>query len=85
MRNFGAQNDMNRRLRQKPAFFLSAAFERIDLNGNGFISKDELQRFFDEHRHYATQKELDLFINRLDTNKDGRITNSEFFEGFSAV
>ena len=85
LRTFGSENDMNRRLREKPAFFISGAFERIDANGNGFISKDELQRFFDDHRHYATSRELDLLINRFDSNKDGRITYSEFFDGLSAV
>lgn len=82
---FAAQNDMNRRLREKPAFFISAAFERLDSNGNGFVSKDELQRFFDEHRHFATSRELDLLVARFDSNGDGRITYSELFEGLSAV
>lgn len=85
LRTFGCENDMNRRLREKPAFFISGAFERIDVDGNGFISKAELQRFFDEHRHFATSRELDLLINRFDSNKDGRITYSEFFDGLSAV
>lgn len=85
LRTFGAVNDMNRRLREKPAFFISGAFERIDKNGNGFITREELQRFFDDHRHFATSKELDLLIARFDNDRDGRISYGEFFDGFSAV
>jgi Ca2+-binding EF-hand superfamily protein len=83
--SFREANDMNKRLRERPAFFISAAFERLDENHNGFVSKEELSRFFDAHRHFATSKELELLVARFDKNRDGRITYSEFFDGLSSI
>jgi Ca2+-binding EF-hand superfamily protein len=83
-RNFGAQNDMNKRLREKPAFFISAAFDRIDQDNNGHITASELRRFLDDHRHFCSYRDLDLLVARFDKNKDGRITRSEFYDGLLA-
>lgn len=81
LRNLGAQNDLNKRNRLS----ISAAFERIDRDNNGFITKDELRRFFDDHRHYATYRDLDLLVARFDKTRDGRITYSEFFDGLMSL
>ena len=32
----------------------------------------------DDHRFFASNKELDLLIDRYDKNKDGRVSYSEF-------
>jgi Ca2+-binding EF-hand superfamily protein len=51
----------------------------VDSNGNGYLTKDEFYKLCEDHEFFATNKELDLLIERFDRDKDGRVTYSEFF------
>jgi len=52
----------------------------LDLNEDGVISVEELGEVLDKNDFYATQRELRLLIDRLDVNRDGKITYSEFVQ-----
>ena len=45
LRNLGDQASLNRQNYYKPSFSISAAFERIDADGNGFITASEVSNF----------------------------------------
>ena len=63
---------------KRPLFSIAEAFDAVDKNHNGFITKNEFAELLDEHRFFASNKELDLLIDRYDKNKDGRVSYSEF-------
>jgi hypothetical protein len=65
----------------------AALFQRLDVNGDGKISKDEFARFAEELREKAKEKGkgekadgriADTLFQRLDTNHDGFLSLEEF-------
>ena len=62
----------------KPDFNIFDAFRIFDLNGNGYLTTSELRIGLQEIGVYASYDEVDLFFKRYDTNKNGRISFSEF-------
>ena len=56
--------------------YIDAAFNQMDANGNGSISKDEFKAF--TLSRLAQQKAaFDGAFNRADANKDGKISKQE--------
>jgi K+-dependent Na+/Ca+ exchanger-like protein len=53
-------------------------FEQVDIDGNGHIDGEELQRLFDLLECHATPSELREVFVELDTNGDGVISRKEF-------
>lgn len=49
------------------------AFEAFDMDGNGFISAEELKHGMYSAGFKLTNDELTCMINRADTNGDGQI------------
>jgi len=56
-------------------------FEACDLDGSGYIDKDELSMICTE----LTPTELSEVFASLDSDKDGKISVSEFAVGFRAI
>ena len=63
---------------RRPLFSIVEAFDAVDKNHNGFITKNEFAELLEDHRFFASNKELDLLIDRFDKNKDGLVSYSEF-------
>ena len=59
-------------------------FQDIDVNGNGYIERDELQRFFSVLGLFnITEPQVDDLFITADTNRDGVLSYAEFSK-FSA-
>ena len=60
---------------------LKAIFQALDLNGNGFLEKSELEGYL--NLRGFSQKESDELFMVADVNKDGKISVKEFIKAFS--
>jgi len=78
--NEGTTESLRQRLSRRFNFNVHEAFSYLDINDDGVISADELGDILDRNDFYATQRELRLLMDRLDGNRDGRITYSEFVQ-----
>ncbi len=78
--NEGTTESLRQRLSRRYNFNVHEAFSYLDANDDGIISADELGDILDRNDFYATQRELKLLMDRLDGNRDGRITYSEFVQ-----
>lgn len=57
---------------------LKAAFQVFDLDGDGYITKEELKTAMEMIGEAVTDNQLDYVIRLADTDKDGRINYEEF-------
>ena len=71
---------IRKRLSRRPHFNVHEAFVAIDKDSNGFLTKAELRRILAENGVYASEKDLQMLIQRFDRSNDGRITYAEFME-----
>eukprot|EP00960_Hanusia_phi_P072030 767689-Hanusia_phi.AAC.1 len=62
--------------------FLVFEFERLDQNGDGELTSDEL---FEGLRHRLEQDELAELFDQMDKNGDGKITLEEFIEAGQTI
>jgi hypothetical protein len=53
-------------------------FNRLDANGNGYVSKEELKQGIQELGFEIAESEIDSFMTHIDTDGDGRISQPEF-------
>lgn len=61
-------------------------FDRIDVDGSGYIDRRELRAMlYEVYDDEPGDRELNLFLTYFDTNSDGRISWEEFREGLSKV
>lgn len=56
---------------------LQKAFQSFDLNGDGYISKEEWEKCFGNTK--LSQQDWVTFLEEVDSNKDGNISIDEFF------
>jgi len=52
------------------------------LNDNGSVSKEELRRLIESRGFYVSDKEVSQLVEKIDKDKDGRITYSEVSYNF---
>jgi len=78
--NEGTTESLRQRLARRVNFNVHEAFSYLDSNEDGVISAEELGEILDKNDFYATQRELRLLMDRLDVNRDGKITYSEFVQ-----
>ena len=64
-------------LQRNPYFNPYEAFNSLDANGNGVISQDEFRRMIQSRGFYVSDKEATEIVEKMDKNKDGRVTFSE--------
>ena len=69
-----------KRLSRRPDFNIHEAYMAIDRDQNGCISRPEIRRILAENGVYATEKDLQMMVNRFDRNSDGRVSYAEFME-----
>jgi Ca2+-binding EF-hand superfamily protein len=56
-----------------------ATFQRIDRDGSGFITADEVETLlFETYGFPPLEDEVGMFMEEFDTNKDGKISWEEF-------
>lgn len=56
---------------------LKTVFAELDDDGDGELTRMELQQAFARMGHKMTEKEVEIIFRQADTNKDGKIN----FEG----
>ena len=62
------------------------AFDRLDMDGSGYIESSEIQGLFDDvYEGKAPQVEINAFIQFFDQNNDGKISWEEFETGLGAA
>jgi len=72
--------EMRQRLIRKPDFRISDAFERCDIDHDGVVKGEELQKLLESRGILISNAELIGFMDRIDKNRDGKITFAEFEE-----
>ena len=68
---------LRQRLNKRPGFNVFEAFTSCDLNEDGIVSKDEIRRLIESRGFYVSEKEVDTLIEKIDKDKDGKISYSE--------
>ena len=53
------------------------AFQALDKDGKGHITKHDVSEIMDENYVSATKNELVSFMDRFDKDKDGKVSYSE--------
>lgn len=53
-------------------------FKRLDANGNGYVTKEELMQGLQEVGIAVDESKITSFIAMIDTDGDGRISQPEF-------
>jgi Ca2+-binding EF-hand superfamily protein len=71
---------LRKRLGRRPNFNVHDAFTTVDVDKNGYITRDEFKSILREYGFYATDEEVSWLIDRYDKNRDGRISYSEFID-----
>ena len=60
------------------AEILQALFKEVDINGDGYLTPDELIKLEASFNVTISQSEAEEIINRYDSNGDGRMDQDEF-------
>ena len=76
----GAAEATRQSLQRNPYFDPNEAFRVVDLNANGLVSKDEIRYLMESRGHYITDADARLVAKKMDFNRDGVVTKSEFIE-----
>jgi Ca2+-binding EF-hand superfamily protein len=63
---------------------LKAAFDAIDMRGDGYLSCDTFKLFLKVNGYIATMNELNAVVRRIDSNSDYMITFTEFLDFFKS-
>ena len=65
-------------LAEQEEFEPYAAFRRIDRQRNGLIGVNQLQMFFADNKVDRSEKAINAFIHKYDSNRDGYLNYNEF-------
>ena len=52
----------------------------VDLNANGMVGQDEIRYMMESRGHYISDHDARQVAKKMDINRDGVVTQSEFFE-----
>jgi Ca2+-binding EF-hand superfamily protein len=72
-----AAENIRRRLASQPCFNVYEAFNSLDMNEDGSLSKEEFRCLIESRGFYVSQNEADHLAKKFDADKDGRVTYSE--------
>lgn len=62
------------------SFSLQKIFEKMDMNGLGFLTRGCFRNLLRRFKYYATDRDLEAILLMYDTNKDGKITYAKFVQ-----
>ena len=71
---------LRKSLNHDPSFDVYEAFKAIDVNKDGIITKNEIKKVFEGRGFFVTEMEVAALMERMDKDKDGRISYYEFVE-----
>jgi len=77
LENEASGDSLRRRLKSKSEMSGHEAFKYLDVKGDGAITSDELIEIFQKNDIFLTEREVRLLMDRLDQDKDGRISYYE--------
>ena len=69
---------LRHRLLKDPSFTPVDAFKACDVNQDGIITRLEIRDLLLQHNVHATDLDLIALVDKLDRDRDGRISYSEF-------
>ena len=73
-----AAESVRQRLQRMPYFNVYDAFNSLDMNDNGRIDREEFKRLIQSRGFYVSEKEATEIVEKMDKNKDGRVSFAEF-------
>ena len=68
---------VRQRLQRLPYFNVYEAFNSMDLNDSGTISREEFKRMIQSRGFYVSEKEVEEIVEKMDKNKNGRVSFAE--------
>lgn len=71
---------VRQRLSRQPYFNVYEAFNSLDMRDDGAITRDEFRRLIESRGFYVSAKEVDEIVEKMDKNKNGRVSFAEFRE-----
>ena len=63
---------------RRPRFSAHDAFNSLDVNSLGYLTKEDFRGLLAENSIYATDLELAILMSRYDRNNDSRVSYAEF-------
>ena len=60
-----------------PYFNVYEAFNSLDLNDDGMITRNEFKRIIQSRGFFVSEKEANQIVEKMDKNKDGRVSFAE--------
>ena len=60
-----------------PYFNVYEAFNSLDQDGSGTITREEFKRLIQSRGFYVSEKEATEIVNKMDKNKDGHVSFAE--------
>lgn len=78
MRSELEAESIRQRMQRMPYFDMFSAFNSLDLNGDGVITRDEFKRIIQSRGFLVSEKEATQIVEKMDKNKDGRVSFAEF-------
>jgi len=78
IRCLNASESFRQRLASNPGFNCYEAFNSLDLSGDGNITASEMKRMIESRGYFVGFKEVDAVIDKMDRNKNGAVSFSEF-------
>ena len=77
MRSEVAAESVRQRLQRQPYFNVYEAFNSLDMNDSGSISREEFKRLIQSRGFYVSEKEANEIVEKMDKNKNGRVSFAE--------
>lgn len=71
---------MRKSLNRDPFFDKYEAFKACDINEDGIVTKNEVRRMLESRGLFLSELESQMLMNKLDKDRDGRISLNEFLE-----
>lgn len=82
MRSEVASETVRQRLSRMPYFNVYEAFNSLDMNDSGAISREEFKRLIQSRGFYVSEKEATEIVEKMDKNKNGRVSFAEVSSHF---
>jgi Ca2+-binding EF-hand superfamily protein len=75
-----ANECLRARIARRPHFSLHAAFAYLDRTQTGIVTTNDVRDMLADHGFFATEKEMQLLMNKFDKDRDLKISAGEFLE-----